>query len=108
MAKKIKFAPGATTKKTDVIDQEVKKLPTKTYKEKDPDTEEQMTIQAYRELVARLAPEIKLAKRKGGLIAKTVKVNGNDIIKYETCNVATIATREGLAKEEVQQIWDMV
>lgn len=108
MAKKIKFASGTSTKKSDIIDQEIKKMTPDNYIEPPADTEEQMTLQAYRDLVARLLPEIKKAKQKGGLVAAFVNVEGKIVLKYETVNVASIARREGLAKEEIQKIWDMV
>jgi hypothetical protein len=108
MAKKIKFASGTATKKSDIIDQEIKKMTPDNYIEPPADTEEQMTIQAYRDLVARLLPEIKKAKQKGGLVATAENVGGKTVPLYKTVNVASIARREELSKEEIQKIWDMV
>ena len=111
MATIYKFAATTKTTKEEIITAEAQKLAAAVVEEKPVEKDEQqITISDYTAFVQRLLPIVKKAKQKGGLVAEYLgkKPEGGPLIKYSTCNVATIAKEEGVDKSEIQKIWDMV
>lgn len=113
--KTYKFS-GATSKKPEDIIAQVKDelITAKNEKSKEEEKiiEETITIANYTEFLRRVMPKVIKAKKHEGLVPEFVQSRKEQglgpIVKYVTCNIATIAQEEGVDKSEIQKIWDMV